>query len=103
MAAVAWAIVVVGGLTLVGVAFGPGTATEGVADPVGHRRAGWATSSAASSTLGSAVLLVTVALSVLSLLPRFRRARGVERQQLKWLAYAAGLAAAFIAATWSAW
>jgi hypothetical protein len=32
----------------------------------------------------------------LSLLPRFWRAQGVERQQLKWLAYAAVLMGAFV-------
>jgi hypothetical protein len=37
-----------------------------------------------------------LALSAASLLVRFRRARGVERQQLKWLAYAAGMLAAYL-------
>ena len=36
---------------------------------------------------------VSIAGSILSVFVRFRRARGVERQQLKWLAYAGGLVA----------
>jgi hypothetical protein len=91
----AWAIVVVGALTLIGVAFSPDTATEGVANPVGV--GGWL-----GDVLGGVVdpgimvLFVAVPLSVLSLLLRFRRARGIERQQLKWFTYAAALVAAFI-------
>jgi hypothetical protein len=43
-----------------------------------------------------AVLLVSIAAAVASLIVRFRRARGVERQQMKWLVYALFvLAAAF--------
>jgi hypothetical protein len=42
------------------------------------------------------LLALAIAVSGLSLLPRFRRARGVERQQLKWFAYAAALLAAFL-------
>jgi hypothetical protein len=47
---------------------------------------------------GSVVFVVfaTIALSALSLLFRYRRARGVERQQLKWVAFTAVLAAIFL-------
>jgi hypothetical protein len=45
------------------------------------------------------LLLVAALAAVASLLARLRRAQGVERQQLKWFCYAAGLfaAAAFVA------
>ena len=91
----AWGIIVVGALTLIGAAFSPETATEGVANPVGV--GGWL-----GDVLGGVVdpgivvLFVAVPLSVLSLLLRFRRARGIERQQLKWFTYAAALVGAFI-------
>jgi hypothetical protein len=39
------------------------------------------------------IIFATIALSALSLLVRYRRASGVERQQLKWVAFAAVLAA----------
>ena len=42
------------------------------------------------------VIFATIAVSALSLLFRYRRARGVERQQLKWVAFAAVLAALFL-------
>jgi len=42
------------------------------------------------------VIFATMAVSALSLLFRYRRARGVERQQLKWVAFAAVLAALFL-------
>jgi hypothetical protein len=42
------------------------------------------------------VLTLAIAVSGLSMLLRFRRARGVERQQLKWFAFAAALLAAFL-------
>jgi hypothetical protein len=42
---------------------------------------------------GGAVVLVALVVAAGSLVGRFRRARGVERQQLRWLALAAGLAA----------
>jgi hypothetical protein len=91
----AWAIVVVGALTLIGVAFTPETAAEGVANPFGV--GGWL-----GGVLGSVVdpgiglLFLALPLSALSLLLRLRRARGVERQQLKWFTYAAALVGAFI-------
>ena len=40
------------------------------------------------SDLGGALIIGSVVLSVLSLVLRFRRSSGVERQQLKWFAYA---------------
>jgi hypothetical protein len=91
----AWAIVAVSGLMLVAAALVPGTAVEGVANPIGV--GGWL-GGILDRVIdpGTGVLFVAIALSALSLLPRFRRAQGVERQQLKWLAYAAVLMGAFI-------
>jgi hypothetical protein len=40
---------------------------------------------------GVIVILIAIVLSALSLVLRYRRAGGVERQQLKWIAYAAAL------------
>jgi hypothetical protein len=42
--------------------------------------------------VGTAAAMVAVLAAAVSLVVRFRRARGVERQQLKWLAYAGALA-----------
>jgi hypothetical protein len=42
--------------------------------------------------LAGAVVLLTVPVATVSLTVRFRRARGLERQELRWLAFAAGLA-----------
>ena len=42
--------------------------------------------------LAGAVVLLTVPVAAVSLAVRFRRASGLERQQLRWLAFAAGLA-----------
>ena len=46
--------------------------------------------------LGMPLLLAVMAASVLSLILRFRRSRGEERQQIKWFAYAAVLLVASI-------
>ena len=45
----------------------------------------------AATALGSPVFGVVVLLALASVVVRFRRARGVERQQLKWFLYAIGL------------
>ena len=39
------------------------------------------------------VILVSLVVGAVSLVGRFRRARGTERQQLRWMAWGAGLAA----------
>ncbi len=49
------------------------------------------------------IIFATIALSALSLLFRYRRASGVERQQLKWFAFAAVLAASFLVGQQLAW
>jgi hypothetical protein len=51
------------------------------------------------SNLTWAVTALGLPVAAASLLLRFRRARGVERQQLRWLVLAAALAAAVLAAT----
>jgi len=43
--------------------------------------------------VGALVILITLVVGAVSLLLRFRRARGVERQQLRWVALGAALAA----------
>jgi hypothetical protein len=91
----AWAIIAVGAATLIATAFGSGTAAEGVANPLGI--GGWLGGIFGRVVdPGIGLLALAIALSALSLLLRFRRARGVERQQLKWFAYAAALLAAFL-------
>jgi hypothetical protein len=49
------------------------------------------------------VIFATIVLSALSLLVRYRRASGVERQQLKWVAFAAVLAASILMAQQLFW
>jgi hypothetical protein len=46
-----------------------------------------------ANTVGGTALLVLLFASLASLVVRFRRARGAERQQLKWLVYTASVAA----------
>jgi hypothetical protein len=48
------------------------------------------------AVVGVVIVLVALLVGAGSLVWRFRRARGVERQQLRWLAYAAALAAGLL-------
>ena len=49
------------------------------------------------------VIFATIGLSALSLLFRYRRSSGAERQQLKWVAFTAVLAASFLVGQQLAW
>ncbi len=63
--------------------------------PPGHGRG----AIAAATFAAVLAIFATIVLSALSLVARYRRASGVERQQLKWFALAAVLAATYIVGT----
>jgi hypothetical protein len=68
-------------------------------DPIGNPLAVQGSIEALADTvvnLGITALFLAILLSAVSLLLRFRRARGLQRQQLKWLAYGGGFLAAYI-------
>lgn len=54
-----------------------------------------------SEGLAFVLLVIGIVGSAASLIVRFRRARGVQRQQIKWLAYAGGVAAVAIPITFA--
>ena len=69
-----------------------------IANPIGVA----AVENPEESTVGAALyilLIVLAAVALGSLVIRFRRSRGEERQQLKWFTYAAALASLFLAVT----
>jgi hypothetical protein len=68
-------------------------------DPIGNPLAVQGSIEALADTIanvGITTLFLAILLSAGSLLLRFRRARGLQRQQLKWLAYGGGFLAAYI-------
>jgi hypothetical protein len=68
-------------------------------DPIGNPLALQGSIEALADTIanvGITTLFLAILLSAVSLLLRFRRARGLQRQQLKWLAYGGGFLAAYI-------
>jgi hypothetical protein len=68
-------------------------------DPIGNPLAVQGSIEALADTItnvGITALFLAILLSAVSLLLRFRRARGLQRQQLKWLAYGGGFLAAYI-------
>ncbi len=91
---VAWTVAVAGGLAVVAAAFRPGLVDVAflVEEPEVSARL---TNPLGVAALGRVsepflmVLLVGEALGAAALALRFRRSRGIERQQLKWVAYAA--------------
>ena len=88
---IAAASVVIGALTVsIGNAFTPRMVDfPGVRNPVGID---WFQGSALESGgIGWFPLLAGAVVAALGLVPRLRRAHGVERQQLKWITYAAAL------------
>ncbi|HEX5881472.1 MAG TPA: hypothetical protein VF468_24610 [Actinomycetota bacterium] len=69
------------------------------ADPIGNPLAVQGSIEALADTVanvGITTLFLAILLSAVLLLLRFRRARGLQRQQLKWLAYGGGFLAAYI-------
>jgi hypothetical protein len=95
-----WACGVALAMLLVAAAVAPGSldaralAVEG---PVGPRAFGGALE--AASQLALVVSLLAIIGGAASLVTRFRHARGVERQQLRWMALAAALTGVAMAAT----
>jgi hypothetical protein len=49
-----------------------------------------------AGALGAIIVLVSVVAAAFSLVGRYRRAKGIERLQLRWLAFAAGAAAVLV-------
>ncbi len=91
-----------GGVLLVlGFSLAPGTLDErnypGARNPVGVEGDGRLLEG--TTTAGTALALVALLLAVLSMIVRFRRSIGVERQQLKWIVYAGAAAASGFAFT----
>jgi hypothetical protein len=84
----AWLCGVVIVLVSVGVGFGPGILENlgGVRNPFGLETYPWVTDAA---YVVLPLFLLCMLGSVLSLVMRYRRSRGEERQQIKWIAFAA--------------
>jgi len=83
-------------LQLIAAAFAPGPLglDEQLANPVGiHGPAGELLRLVSPSLFGMLPFAAVTLGAVASLVIRFRRSRGQERQQIKWLAYAAGVTA----------
>ena len=88
---VVWAAVVATMLAVVASGLTPGPTEDlpGVDNPLGLEQAGWVVDLIAQ--VAFVVIAAALFAAAGSLLVRWRRARGVERQQLKWLAYAAAM------------
>ena len=71
-------------LSILGEGLDPDPLHGGFANPLGVDANGLLE---AIRLVGAALLVASLAAAVLSLALRFRRARGIERQQLKWLAF----------------
>ena len=95
-------LALVGGVLLVlGLSLAPGTLDErnypGARNPVGIEGAGLLLEGI--TTVGTGLTLVALLFAVVSMIMRFRRSSGVERQQLKWIVYAGAAAAGGFALT----
>ena len=88
---VAWTVVLVGVPLLLLAPLAPGkSGTAPAGNPIGMEGAVGRTIGALVDP-GVLVLFVAIVLSALSLVFRYRRASGIQRQQIKWFAYAAAL------------
>ena len=87
----AWAVVLVGTPLLILAPFAPGeSGTAPVENPIDMENAAGEMIGALVDP-GVQILFVAIVLSALSLVFRYRRASGIQRQQIKWFAYAAAL------------
>ena len=88
--AVGWLAAVANGLLVAAIALAPGRLEDtAIENPLGLEAApGLPDAMAIAGGIG---MLVAFLCSIASLFARFRRARSVERQQLKWLTYTAAL------------
>jgi hypothetical protein len=75
---------------------GPLDAFPSVENPLGREGAAGEIVPGVNSVLAWMVFALTCVISLVSLVLRFRRSRGEERQQIKWVAYAAALIAAYL-------
>ena len=90
----AWVLVAAPVVFVLAVALGPeplGAEYQSVVNPLGLRALAGPLLAATGVALAAAVLAALAAAG--SLMVRFRRARGVERQQLRWVAFGAALVA----------
>jgi hypothetical protein len=98
---VGWLAVVGGVLLMLGLSLTPGTLDErnypGARNPVGVEGTGRFLEG--MDTVGTGFALLGLLLAVVSMIVRFRRSIGVERQQLKWVVYAGAVAAGGFALT----
>jgi hypothetical protein len=85
-------------LLISSIAFDPNWQAQGLhgTNPMGIR--GAESVLRLAGELGGALLIASIGAAAISLFLRFRRSKGTERQQLKWLAYAAAVVAASVAA-----
>ena len=98
---VGWLALMGGVLLVLGYSLAPGTLDErnypGARNPVGVEGAGRFLEG--MGTVGTALALLALLLALVSMIVRFRRSIGVERQQLKWVVYAGAVAAGGFALT----
>jgi hypothetical protein len=98
---VGWLAVVGGVVLMFGLSLTPGTLDErnypGARNPVGVEGTGRFLEG--MDTVGTGFALLGLLLAVVSMIVRFRRSIGVERQQLKWVVYTGAVAAGGFALT----
>jgi hypothetical protein len=98
---VGWLALLGGVLLVLGLSLTPGMLDErnypGARNPVGVEGAGSLLEGI--ETAGTALALLALLLALVSMIVRFRRSIGVERQQLKWIVYAGAVAAGGFALT----